>query len=755
MGRFSSLFKAVVGAFALVALCSCQWMKDKPSSSATISGQMSQGGCKVIAEDVQKFLEKDISSTLECLKTQLELYAIVDQRKDVDVLDQDELKHFLGTFLRNSRDQQNGIDTLFTINQHIFAGQDNTIPVKSIDKIFDFLIDVNHYVIDIYRAYAAREQSKIMSFGEYQYLRAKAKMAFEGLTQTILKQYLPHNQVFHELSTATILNLVGLEANAKLVDDAHHMRHFKRLLLGGDESEFTYNEIKMLLEKLPELGPTLLDLVIFHSLKFDGEEQKIEYLMSIAKSLRKQIFRGNGTNQIYFNIDDLIEMAKEFKQLPLDISTYRDSIVHLKHSSIIGGNDDFTYENLQTIFNHLDNSLSLHLAFSKLWDANEQRLLSPLAITQAEIIIPTGLNDQSQLVQKWKDLFIKVATTYRYMPDEEGVSIYGPHAIRSRKGMITIGLYEYVTQQFISAYGSQSQGMGKDDLLKVVMAYQDFVVDRNLWRNPISQMVNSQFLMGDFFRYHSNGDGIAEASEIVGIILMDVGSFSLAKKTFPEIQGKCQNNGCELKAFDGIPTQFFYQNFFKWVSGFKEHYPLLYNALLTMGQNERQSYARSIAMFTRHCPFDYLDAKEVPIYEKDLVLILGGMMSLEETFIRFDLDKNQKLSYDELEKLLVHFRPAIVDVMISHGFIPLDSAQATKYARTLFYYLIVNKRLPIGLDGQIEKVKFYVFQKLLDGWLSESKINADRLLLGQVLVALVPREPAPRAQCFEEKVLPD
>lgn len=84
--------------------------------------QMSNSGCKVSGADLRKFLETDIGDSLNCLRLQLKLYAMVDQRENTKEINKIELQKFLSKFLIKGDDQKDGITTLFAIHQHIFAG---------------------------------------------------------------------------------------------------------------------------------------------------------------------------------------------------------------------------------------------------------------------------------------------------------------------------------------------------------------------------------------------------------------------------------------------------------------------------------------------------------------------------------------------------------------------------------------------------------------------------------------------------------
>jgi len=312
----------------------------------------------------------------------------------------------------------------------------------------------------------------------------------------------------------------------------------------------------------------------------------------------------------------------------------------------------------------------------------------------------------------------------------------------------------------------------------------------NFYRNPISQMLGSQKLMADYFRGHSNGNGVIDFEEIVGIILMDMASFHVAEKAYDGLEKKCRGdykceegrfkitqlcpamNGCNPGNYKvGVPTKFYYENFFKSLLPYRKNFPALFSASDTWKLEGKIKFARAMSKFSRHCPFDSMDEKpqyEVSVTAKDIALIIGGLVSIEETFIRFDKDANHVFGPNELEAAFNHFKPAIytiIDKEISI-FENWKDYSKSKVARTLFYYLIINgeiPRKPVKKDrfGRIKpssgKINPWPLLKYYLGLGAIIKYYAprpDRLDFAKVLTNLSMPDTIPNTDCYLEKVFP-
>ena len=95
---------------------------------------------------------------------------------------------------------------------------------------------------------------------------------------------------------------------------------------------------------------------------------------------------------------------------------------------------------------------------------------------------------------------------------------------------------------------------------------------------------------------------------------------------------------------------------------------------------------------------EYFDAIEVfardeecqgkNLTERDALLLVGAILNVENIFIRFDKDDDNVMNYNELQQAYPVYKGAIL--LIAGD----KNGELEKYAPSIFYYLIMKKRIP-------------------------------------------------------------
>ncbi|MBT3979723.1 MAG: hypothetical protein HOE90_00135 [Bacteriovoracaceae bacterium] len=792
---------------------SCKFFNDPPPPSNSLGAGMSESDAVVDLSKLRKFLEEDISAELRYVQRKLNFYALVDQRVNPELLDRKELQRFLQKFLGSDRDTIDGVTMLFTVNKHIFGESEGHISVSNLNNLFDFLVDVNQALIPIFQAYKIRSKQDTLKESEFLFYRKKAVEGFKVLSSIINRNIKKHNNTYEELSTQSILKLISMEDNEKLVKDAEKMRSIKVVFLGGNQDLYTYDEIKRLLDILPTLGPTILDLFLIPHIKFNSMDSHMKFLKKALDDFEGLLYY-EGEDYPYFTIKEMMSFTESLEMNFFDLSELYDSVKTAKKKFLGTDSDWFSYQDIKKVIFHFREVLNRIQHFHKLYDTNEDYLAG------SEEVDPQSLTLADPSKDRLNSIFKRILKTYKYMPIEKGFSAFGYEIERSKRGVIEIGVMEYVIEQFIKVYGTSkggTSGLTTSGFKKIIDDYQDFVTEMGFWRNPVIRMVNSQSLMADYFRNHSNGNDLLELEEIIGVVLMDMSSVHFSDDIYPRMEKNCKDDeqcsiqrqiilekcskfkSCDPNEYPiGIGTKYFFENFYDALLPFQKRFPAFFEAAQRdkWTIKDKARYIRAVSKFSRHCPFDYADENpdmEISIRFKDLTLIGGGFISIEEAFLRFDTNRNGRLDINhndpfkaslksnELYRVFKHFKTAIYKILISldMGMDHIKNPEKRekkleKLARTVFFYLIIKGELPtkavVNMKEALEtmsetellalpdpKVKmmplipYYLFLKRK---IKRKRPRPGRLELAKVLVNLVPASIIPHPDCYIDKVVP-
>ena len=111
---------------------------------------------------------------------------------------------------------------------------------------------------------------------------------------------------------------------------------------------------------------------------------------------------------------------------------------------------------------------------------------------------------------------------------------------------------------------------------------------------------------------------------------------------------------------------------------------------------------------------------DMPITQRDYGMIIGALLNIESTFIRFDKDEDNVLNREELDQAFLLYRSAIISLAELSG-------SREKYAKSIFLYLVKNKKVP----NKVQLLNFH-YNPFIN-----KDIVAKRLNLGAVLYFLV------------------
>ena len=353
-----------------------------------------------------------------------------------------------------------------------------------------------------------------------------------------------------------------------------------------------------------------------------------------------------------------------------------------------------------------------------------------------------------------KSSFIKVAENFKYFRDETSYPVYlaTDKTIRKKPGFTGVVLWRYLLEQVVIAYGPLkdrkepeiTKGFTTEAVNNFLLGVKSILLELELWTSNFKTFGGNVLLLADLFQNRSDGTltvSIDEATEFVELLFAS-GSLSTQMYDYM-VDVACKDqleprviNGVEKTAVksDCVRRQFFETLFnrqnhprFSDLPDMSKYLPRLkqyYDNDRSPNKQNSYDYVRGVETFSRDVEsLDILD--KTPWLTSDFTLVLGAMLNIESTFIRFDLDDSNILDFDELENALFSvYNGGIINIANLCGW-------TTRFSKTVFMYLIKFGKSPPTQDGGLTVAALDLVYK----WYFD-ETTADRLAIGKLLKSL-------------------
>ena len=363
------------------------------------------------------------------------------------------------------------------------------------------------------------------------------------------------------------------------------------------------------------------------------------------------------------------------------------------------------------------------------------------------------IRDQAHLTFLQKS-FSRVAEKFKYFRDDTSFPIYmrTDETYRRKPGFTGIVLWRYLLQYVVIAYGEEkdrtdpyaTDGFATEMLNDFLVGVKSILLELDLWTSNFETFGGNILLLADLFQNRSDGTlkvSIDEATEFVEL-LFTAGTLSTQMYDYM-VEVACKDhleivyeNGKEKTAIksDCARRQFFETMFnrqnhinFSSLPDMSKYLPRLkeyYDQDKSPNKQNSYDYVRGVETFSRDVP--NLDVLDITPWETgDFTLVLGAMLNIESTFIRFDLDNSNILDFDELEYALYNvYNEGIINIASLCGW-------TRRFSKTVFMYLIKFGKSPPTSDyGATVAALDLIYKPYF------KNTRADRLAIGKLLKSL-------------------
>lgn len=508
----------------------------------------------------------------------------------------------------------------------------------------------------------------------------------------------------------------------------------KTLFMGGHKNILTKDQLIDFIKKLPKMSSHMLNVAYIKDEELHTGTQKSEFFIKRLGSILSFIHKPS-IDEVVFTRDELIHLADYFsKGKEFNIHSYLPSIDAIKVKVLKGTKHQYTTNQiaqfLQIILGGFETSYYFDLSYRNLSWLLKRR--SPITYVPSVSLEEFSIFSK-QREKELRKIFVHQVKTFRYFRGSNGVAYYGHLIKRNQKGFTEAALVNYIFTILQNSYGKLNE---RGELVADYKILEGMLLDFNavlqelgLWTYNFKNFVRNVLLLSDLFQSTSNGTmqlELDETSEFGVLVLQTMTLSNEMLDGLKEIEdsGRAQRESINCKytldennspAFP-IPCHrhFFFKVFFEELNH-KKDFPMFYQFYKESTEEELKSFLSDIEGFAR----DFNDPK-VPMAKRDYGLVIGALLNIESTFIRFDQNNDNSLDNEELDQAFEIYRDAIIAVA------ELDETQH-KYAKSIFLYMVKYQQIPT--KWQVVNFHYNPF--------ADTEVSAKRIHIGTLLYYLV------------------
>ncbi len=701
--------------------------------------------CEMDTEAFSYILEKNIRGDILCLKENLHLFMDTVESDNPGTISKKTLKEFvLEGPIDVDPDTVDIIDSVFEISHILLGTEREYINKVDVDVLLDFLVFFNEHIWKSYKFFISEDQ---VNYSRHLRERQIIFNEFSLIAKEVQRIYRGDRESLDRINTENfIFNFFKNEPGT--LQEIRSAMFLKRVFLGGQIWDLTHLEFKNALTILPHLAQVAFDLAKVEKYEFkDEQETLIKVFLKDIETVRKSLyFDGNSHEAVFtvYNFIDLITtVAPDF--LPIDISQYPAELMKLKEIFLGNGQEIFSARELIDALDHVDNILNEANLFYRVFDFYRDLLASRDPISYDFSDFPVT-NSQEQI---YLENFARIVRDYKYIKGDETSPFYTFEYYRNANSYFMTGAVEYAIKLAMAHYGSRNPNarggyhMTLDETVTMIDDFKYFLRDEgiiNIGRvggGEVEGVADNLVLMSTLFQFQSDGC----ETETVCMETPETTEFVMSMLTAIEVKDFFTDtlmNFCahELDQYNRIAPECFRRNFIKVLEEpipgdgrtLADYMPLLYSYLQDLIKDLDPSdeitdsklfmkFITETEAFTRSCMFyDEAKTEEVFLKGNDAFAVFAGLLNVESTLLRFDLDQNNNIdatnSNRKNEVLNAYYSvyqgavTALVSDIVKSDFI------ARYMAKPIFQYLVKYGDVPnVDRFSSIWKFVRFIFKR--------------------------------------------
>jgi len=658
------------------------------------------------ALDVGKFsliLEENISSQIRCLGENLNLFVKVVKSDKPGYLSRVQLEKYLAEFRPDVKPEMiRGLKSVFDIG-HLITGEDpNFISKQTIDKVINFALIFNQEAALNFGPIFQNESP--VTYALHQNHRDRVSGANKAIIQALRTIFNPNRGgEVHKLNIIRLLESFSTEENREGIESAKKVLFLKKVLFGGESEVITHSELEKVILNFDHMLLIGLDIVRYKYIILK-QESILQLLKRDINDLYDMITQGplnNRDTEILFTVEEAIDAAKVFiEKENFDVDKFKNLIAEVKKIVMKGNSVDVKGVELKNLFAHAKSLLQTGTVFHRIYDKFKAQLDSTRPVEETidfDEYRHTYPEHQAEL-----DQFERIAKKYRFMRGEFLSPYFVVGSKRNADAIVEIAMLEYVIKLVFQTYGAPSPNtdavggysIDKDQMRKVLKKFENELIDLDLViPGRIITTSDNISLLGTLFQHQSDKNKVMDVNEATEFGVSLIGSINISADLYDYF--KTQN--CSLDKFDRFDPACVRANFWKgFCTYYRGYYPLMFQSMNApkkcedfKNTAENNIFLDKAITAARTCNV-YTDGnkEEIPYSRGDFMSIILGLMHAEATVLRWDVNNNNIMDPDEVDRAYEIYSPAL------DGFLEGKSAIIKKLKKQIFQYLIKYEQIP-------------------------------------------------------------
>ena len=710
--------------------------------SKVVKKQLSASQFEVDCElDMNRFSEimnQNISSQIQCLGENLNLFIRVVKSGKPGHLSRVQLERYLADFRPDVQPEVvKALKSVFDLG-HLITGEDpDYISKETVDKVVNFALVFNQEAALNFGPIFQNESP--VTFALHQNHRdrvSSANKAIVGALRKIFKSDRGGN--IHKLNIMDLLESFTTEDTRQDIEKVKKFLFAKKVMLGGDEAHLTHIELEKLILNFDHLLLIGLDAVRYKYIILK-QESILQLLKRDVNDLYDIITQGdlnNRDSEVLFTMDQAYEAAKLIvDKEDFDVEQYKALIGEAKKILMEGNTVEVRGIEMKNLFVHAKSLLQSGTIFHRIYDKFKVQLEStqPVSINFDEYR-HTYPEHQAEL-----DQFERIVKKYRFMKGEFIAPYYTRGYRRNADAVFELALFEYAIKLVFKTYGSPSPNpdavggysMDQKQMIALMKKFENELLDMELiLPGKIEGTADNISLLGTLFQYQSDTNNKLDVNEMTEFGVTLFSALNVQDDVFKYLE---ENAACTKDQFGRIMPDCFTANFWKGLcNDYRSYYPLMFESMGAPKNCEEfvpneaaQKFLLTSIDAARSCN-NYTDgAKEtVPFAKGDIMTLMIALMHIETTIMRWDANGNNFLDADEVNKAYTIYSGAL------DGFLKDGNPIIKKFQKQIYQYMIKYEQVPDEKDfGSIWK-----FVKFLLSF--DKKAPASRKTIASLLVAI-------------------
>jgi hypothetical protein len=754
---FSKLKILILTASMMLVLSGCGDLLGTKAVKRSLDGSQFSVSCELDMDKFSEIMHENISSQIRCLGENLNLFFRIVKSGKPGYLSREQLESYLAEFRPDVKPEVvKALGSIFQLG-HLITGEDpNYVSKETVDKVINFALLFNQEAALNFGPIFENESP--VTYALHQNHRERVSAANKAIIQSLRQIFNPNrNGETHKLNINELLDSFTTNSTSDEIEKAKKVLFAKGLLLGGKNDEITHNELEKLILNFDHLLLIALDAVRYEYIILN-QESILQLLKRDVNDLYDIITQGalnNRDDQTLFTIAEAMDAAKVFiTDKDFDIDQYKNLIVEAKKILMKGNDKVVKGIEIKNLFTHARSLLQSGTVFHRIYDKFKAQLDRPLEVDiDFSEYRHTYPEHQTEL-----DNFERIVKRYRFMKGEFISAYYTPNFKRNPDAVFEIYALEYALKLVFSVYGSPSPNansvggysIDQKQMQALMKNFENELIDLKLIlpQRYVSTADNIS-LLGTLFQYQSDTNKVMDVNEATEFAETLFSSMNVADDLFDYMK---KDQKCSVDRFDRIEPECVHRSY--WIGlcrSYRAYYPLLFTSLNFPERCEDfQNTAESAEFLTRltkaarSCTY-YADGQreEVPFSNSDLMTTTVALLHAETTIIRWDVNKNNYLDADEVNRAYEIYSGAL------DGFLKDKSPVIRAFKKQIYQYMIKYEQVPDEKDyGSIWKFVRFLLK-------FDKKAPASRKTIASLLMAIGEQNALMNPKKFDCSLLRD